>query len=74
MADPTTKSIPSGTYHHFKGGVYKVLFVATEESTGNPIVVYQNSKGQPWTRPLENFTEIVSRDGYEGPRFYRVGD
>jgi len=47
-------------YRHFKGGYYIVHSVATVESTGEPVVVYQSLQdGELWTRPLSVFQEPV---------------
>jgi hypothetical protein len=55
-------------WRHFKGGIYRVVAIAKTESTRTPVVVYSGDGGT-WTRPLSEFMETVSRDGYEGPRF-----
>lgn len=68
MIEPTTKQIRPGLYRHFKGGTYYVLSIATDANTGAAMVVYSNPRGL-WTRPYEDFTVHVERDGYSGPRF-----
>lgn len=66
-------------YRHFKGGYYVVLSVATDEPTGDEVVVYQSLQdGKVWTRPLSVFQEPVP-DGKENPtgqslRFEKVKD
>lgn len=72
MIQPTHKTLQRGQYQHFKGGMYRVLMVATDANTGEAVVVYLNAKGEPWTRPYDDFTGHVSREGYDGPRFQRV--
>ena len=60
----------NATYRHYKGGLYKVLFEATEEATLKTVVVYQNSKGTYWTRPIEDFlAQVTLPDGRVMPRF-----
>lgn len=54
-------------YRHFKGGYYIVQSVATEESTGEQVVIYQSLQdGRVWTRPLSVFKEPVP-EGKENP-------
>lgn len=54
-------------YRHFRGGYYIVHSVATVESTGEQVVIYQSLQdGRVWTRPLSEFQEPVP-DGKENP-------
>lgn len=62
----------TGTYRHFKGGIYEALFLAKHSETQEEMVVYKNAKGDVWVRPLSMWVEHVERDGYSGPRFVRV--
>ena len=55
-------------WQHFKGGVYRIVSLATVEATMEKVVVYSGSTGT-WTRPLSEFLGNVSHDGYVGPRF-----
>lgn len=68
-------SFRPGIYRHFKGGLYRALFVARHsESPDDEFVVYQSlENGGYWVRPLNMFLETVDRDGYKGPRFMWVG-
>lgn len=60
-------------YRHFKGNVYKVIAVAKDCEDLSEVVVYQNiDKGDIWTRPLDNFTEDVTRDGKTFRRFEKI--
>lgn len=53
----------STLYRHFKGGYYIVHSVASVESTGEQVVVYQSLQdGRVWTRPLSSFQEPVPED------------
>ena len=73
MSIPNTMSI----YRHFKGGYYVVQSLATIESTGEEVVIYQSLQdGRVWVRPVSVFTELVPEDK-ENPtgqkhRFERV--
>lgn len=60
-------------YRHFKGNIYRVIAIAKDCEDLKDIVVYQNvEKGDTWTRPLDNFTEKVTRDGKTFNRFDKV--
>ena len=65
---------PGCDYHHFKGKDYKVLYVAEDANTGEPIVVYRGNYGNcpVFVRPLSNFNDYVERNGYRGPRFQEI--
>lgn len=50
-------------YRHFKGGYYVVQSLATIESTGEEVVIYQSLQdGRVWVRPLSVFHELVPAD------------
>ena len=63
-----------GLYRHFKGNLYKLLYVAKHSETLEPMVVYQALYGDHgiWVRPAAMWNERVERDGYCGPRFSPV--
>ena len=63
-----------GLYRHFKGNLYRLLYVAKHSETLEPMVVYQALYGEMgiWVRPAAMWNEHVERDGYSGPRFYPV--
>ena len=63
-----------GLYRHFKGNLYRLLYVAKHSETLEPMVVYQALYGDHgiWVRPAAMWNERVERDGYCGPRFYMV--
>ena len=63
-----------GLYRHFKGNLYRLLYVAKHSETLEPMVVYQALYGEMgiWVRPAQMWNEWVDRDGYHGPRFYPV--
>ncbi len=66
--------IKPGIYQHFKGNLYRVLYVARHSETLEPMVVYQAlyGNGGVWVRPAAMWNEQVSRDDYSGPRFFYV--
>ena len=70
------QEIQPGLWKHFKGNLYRVMYVALHSETGEEMVVYQALYGQRgmWVRPAFMWLEHVERDGYSGPRFVRLGD
>lgn len=63
--------IRAGVYQHFKGGIYKVIGIATHSETLEKVVVYrqQGDEHGLWVRPLEMFREQVEVNGQKVPRF-----
>lgn len=62
-------------YRHFKGNTYKIIAIAKDCEDLKELVVYQNvDKGDVWVRPLDNFTETVSRDGKSFKRFEKISE
>lgn len=79
----TTANVPSiqkGTYRHNKSGnLYKVLGVALETETDEPVVVYRPLYDHEFgyelfTRPYTMFTDTVELSGEKKLRFEYVGD
>lgn len=63
-------------YRHYKGREYRVLSVGHHSESGEKMVVYQGEYIDPefgdypvWIRPYSMFTEEVTVDGVETPRF-----
>ena len=65
-----------GKYRGFKGKEYELVGIAAHSETMEPMVVYRALYGDQglWVRPAAMWNEIVERDGYCGPRFYRIDD
>ena len=63
-----------GLYRHFKGNLYRLLYVAKHSETLELMVVNQALYGEMgiWVRPASMWNEWVDRDDYHGPRFYSV--
>ena len=61
-------------YKHFKGNLYKLLFIAKDSETLKQGVVYQAMYGKEeiWTRDYDNFFSTVTVDGVEVPRFQEI--
>lgn len=68
MSEPTLKK---GRYQHYKGPFYEVIDLARHSETEDWHVVYRPLYGEGglWIRPLEMFTESVSHQGEQTPRF-----
>jgi len=60
-----------GRYRHYKGGEYDVLDIARHSETEELLVVYRPRYGERalWARPLAMFTETVTVNGVDTPRF-----
>lgn len=67
-------AITPGVYRHFKGNLYRVLHIAKDSETTEPVVVYQAlyGEGAIWVRPAAMWNETVERDGVRYIRFERV--
>lgn len=65
-----------GLYRHFKGNLYRLLYVAKHSETLEEMVVYQALYGEQgiWVRPAAMWNEHVERSGYCGPRFEPVDE
>ncbi len=62
-----------GVYRHYKGGLYLLMFVASEESTLDSVVVYASLlDGRYWTRPVSTWVEMVDTVEGRRPRYERV--
>ncbi|MBO5139102.1 MAG: DUF1653 domain-containing protein [Peptococcaceae bacterium] len=66
---------PGGIYRHYKGNLYKALYVAIHTETEEPLAVYQALYGEHgiWARPLAMFLDDVTLpDGSVVQRFTLV--
>lgn len=61
----------TGIYKHYKGNMYKVLYIAKHSETLELLVVYQQLYGDLsiWVRPYEMFLEDVEYNGKIVKRF-----
>lgn len=80
------KETALGFYRHFDGPVYRVRAIGhavlgdgMTETPGEPTVLYQAQytsanfgTDHSWARPVSNFTETVTVDGNEVPRFTHI--
>ncbi len=70
------ENIRPGVYRHFKGNLYRVLYVARHSETLEEMVVYQALYGERgiWVRPIHMWNEMVERDGQTVSRFSWEGE
>jgi hypothetical protein len=67
--------ISGATYRHYKGNLYKALYIAKHTETEEPLAIYQALYGEHgiWARPLAMFLdEVTLPDGSVVPRFALV--
>ncbi len=66
----------SGTYRHYKGGLYRVICLAHHSETLEDMVIYESlSEGSGfWARPASMWSETVVVDGVARPRFEKIED
>ena len=64
-----------GRYRHYKGNEYTVVGKARHSETLEVLVVYRQEYGEHglWVRPKGMFSETVTVDGQEVPRFQPLG-
>ena len=68
--------IKKGKYIHYKGKKYEVIGTALHSETMEELVVYRplyKSISELWVRPAKMFTENVTIEGKEVPRFKFIG-
>ena len=64
--------ISGAIYRHYKGNLYKALYIAKHTETEESLAIYQALYGGYgiWARPLEMFMDNVTLpDGSTVPRF-----
>lgn len=68
------KTVPQGIYRHYKGNLYQVLHTARHSETEEVLVIYRCLYGKydVWARPLSIFSETVTIDGKDMPRFEMI--
>lgn len=61
-------------YKHYKGGLYKVLYLAKHTETEEIMVVYKSLYGNNdiWCRPLSMWNDLIEIDGKIVKRFQLV--
>lgn len=66
--------VEPGRYRHSKGNEYTVVGTARHSETLEELIVYRQEYGDHglWVRPKEMFSENVTIDGREVPRFQRL--
>ena len=65
MSDYINYPTPDKFYRHYKGGLYKVLFLSKHTETGEILVNYQSVIfGSYYSRPLTDWNALTQQ-GYE---------
>lgn len=63
----------TGTYKHFKGGMYEVQGVVKHSETLEEMILYSHEgENEMWVRPYNMFFEEIERDGKRMKRFEKV--
>lgn len=75
MSSPLVSlKVKTGTYRHYKGGIYEVLYIGLDSETLRQCVVYKSKEtGTVWVRDEEIFMESVIIEGKSVPRFDFLG-
>lgn len=70
-----SNDIQRGRYRHYKGNEYTVVGTARHSETLDEFVVYRPEYGEQglWVRPKGMFSETVTVDGKDVPRFQPLG-
>ena len=65
-----------GLYRHYKGNLYRLLFLARHTESMENMVIYQDAKDSDkiWARPAYMWEEAVKTDGKMVRRFEYVGE
>jgi len=76
---PRQRSFKPGIYKHFKGDLYRTLFLAKHSETEKDMVVYiglsKKGEGQVWVRPKDMFLDYkILKNGKKVKRFEFVKD
>ena len=66
--------IEGGLWHHYKGGLYRVICRARHENDGVPMVVYEDiGTGRIYVRRESEWEEPIPDRALGTLRFIRVG-
>ena len=64
---PEARIIDNNVYKHYKGGLYRMLFVARDSETTEAVVVYMALKdGTVWVRKHSEWGEMVVTGKQDG--------
>lgn len=63
-----------GIYRHYKGHIYRVVYLAKHSETLEDMVIYQDVSApeKVWARPARMWDELVQVDGALRPRFAKI--
>jgi len=67
------KAIVGKKYEHYKGGIYRVINIATHTETEEVLVIYEGiESNKTWARPKNMFQDNVEIDGKIINRFKQL--
>lgn len=68
--------LKTGLYRHYKGNIYRLLYIARHSETLEEMVIYQdvNEIQKVWARPASMWEETVEVGGRIIPRFEYLGE
>jgi hypothetical protein len=60
------KVVARALFKHFKGGIYRVITIATHTETGEKMVIYKDEydRSNVYARPMSMFLEEVDKEKY----------
>ena len=68
--------IEPGIYRHYKGNIYKLLFIAKHTETMEDMCIYVDTKDEKkiWARPASMWNEEVTVGGKTVKRFTKIDE
>jgi len=69
----TKYPLPDEVYKHYKGGIYKVITMATHSETNEDLVIYQSILfGSIYARPLKMWFDEIESIPAKPTRFTKI--
>lgn len=64
----------NGIYRHYKGKLYQVLNIGKDAETLEDVVIYKDRNNIIWVRSYKIFTEVLTINNSEIPRFQLLSE
>lgn len=64
----------NGIYRHYKGKLYQVLNIGKDAETLEDVVIYKDRNNIIWVRSYKIFSEILTINNSEIPRFQLLSE